>query len=66
MFRKIARERMTKWARNDLHLLSEDSRSRFVAISKDEQKLDDLVELRAALLNFIADFANWDNSTVPE
>src|ERR1051326_8448589 len=25
-----------------------------------------LAELRSALLNFIADFANWDNSTVDE
>ena len=66
IFRKVAREQMTRWAKNNLHLLSEDSRSRFVAISKDEQKLDDLLELRAALLDFIADFANWDNSTVPE
>lgn len=57
---------MTKWAKNNLNLLSEESWSRFVAISKDDRKLDDLVELRAALLDFIADFANWDNSTVPE
>lgn len=66
MFRKIAREQMTRWAKNNLHLLSEDSRSRFVAISKYEHKLDDLVELRAALLDFIADFADWDNAMVPE
>src|SRR5208283_3710376 len=26
----------------------------------------DALQLRAALLDFIADFANWDNSTVPE
>lgn len=66
MFRKVAREQMTKWAKNHLSLLSEESWSRFVAISKEEKKLDDLLELRAALLDFIADFANWDNSTVPE
>ena len=66
MFRKVAREQMTKWANNHLGLLSEDSWTRFVAISKNERKLDDLIEMRAALLDFIADFANWDNSTVPE
>jgi len=66
MFRKVAREQMTKWAKNHLNLLSEESWSRFMAISKDERKLDDLVELRAAMLDFIADFANWDNSKVPE
>ncbi|NQT80772.1 MAG: DUF1156 domain-containing protein [Candidatus Aminicenantes bacterium] len=65
-FRKVVRKQMTKWAKNHLKLLSEESFSRFVDISKDERKLDDLVELRAALLDFIADFANWDNSTVPE
>ncbi len=66
MFRKIAREQMMKWAKNHLPLLSGESMPRFVAISKNERKLDDLVELRAALLDFIADFANWDSSTVPE
>ena len=66
MFRKVAREQMTKWAKNHMRLLSEESISRFVAISKDEKKLDDPVELRSALLDFIADFSNWDNSTVPE
>lgn len=66
MFRKIAREQMTKWAKDHLRLLSGESISRFVAISKNERKLDDLVELRSALLDFIADFANWDNSAIPE
>jgi putative DNA methylase len=66
MFRNVAREQMTKWAKDHLNLVSEDSWGQFVAISKDVSKLNDLVELRAALLNFIADFANWDNSNVPE
>ncbi|MFH1931865.1 MAG: DUF1156 domain-containing protein [Pseudomonadota bacterium] len=65
-FRKTARELMTKWAKDHLKLMSEESSSRFIAISKDDSKLDDNVELRKALLDFIADFANWDNSTVPE
>ncbi len=66
MFRRVAREQMTVWAKDHLDLVSEDSWPRFVGISKDERKLDNLVELRSALLDFIADFANWDNSTVPE
>jgi len=66
MFRNVARKQMIIWAKNHLKLLSEESFPRFVAISKDESKLEDLVELRRALLDFIADFANWDNSTVPE
>jgi len=47
-------------------LISEESSKRFIAIAKDSSKLDDNVELRKALLDFIADFANWDNSTVKE
>lgn len=65
-FRKTARELMTKWAKDHLKLMSEESSKRFIAISKDDSKLDDNIELRKALLDFIADFANWDNSTVPE
>ncbi len=65
-FRKTAREQMTKWAKDHLRLLSEESWTRFVAISKDERKLDDPVELRGALLDFITDFSNWDNSTKSE
>ena len=66
MFRKVAREQMTKWAKNHLGLLSKDSYSRFVVISKNPRYLDDSAKLRDALLDFIADFANWDSSTVPE
>ena len=36
---------------------------RLVAIQKDPRRLDDPEELRRVLLDFIADFANWDNST---
>ena len=41
----------------------------FLAIAEDQQNptlLDDNPTLRQALLDFIADFANWDNSTVRE
>jgi adenine-specific DNA methylase len=57
---------MAKWARNNLKLLSEDSLKRFVGFQKDPERLNDHVELRKAILDFIADFANWDNSTVKE
>ncbi len=63
-FRRTAKQRMTEWAKNHQKLMSEDSFKRFVAISKNSDKLDDNIELRKALLDFIADFANWDNSTV--
>ena len=66
IFRKVVREQMNNWATNNLRLVSEDSYARFLKIYNDANKLDDLFELRATLLDFIADFSNWDNSTVPE
>jgi adenine-specific DNA methylase len=50
--------------------LSLESRGRWEAISGGTLTLDanepvDMPILRMALLDFIADFANWDNSTVP-
>jgi putative DNA methylase len=57
---------MTGWAKKRLNLCSPESFSRFVEISKDPNLLGDGVRLRLALLDFIADFANWDNSTKSE
>lgn len=57
---------MAKWARDNLKLLSEEGLKRFVTFQKEPGRLNDYVELRKALLDFIADFANWDNSTVKE
>lgn len=63
-FREAARQAMLDWAREHIGLASAESFSRLVAIQKDAGRLDDRLELRGALLDFIADFANWDNSTV--
>lgn len=63
-FRDAARQAMLDWAREHIGLASAESFSRLVAIQKDASRLDDALELRGALLDFIADFANWDNSTV--
>ena len=65
-FREAARKAMLDWARNHLGLASAESFPRLVAIQKDAGRPDDPIELRHALLDFIADFANWDNSTVKE
>ena len=65
-FREKARELMQQWANKHLKLLSAESYSRFIAYQKDPDKLKNNEELRKALLDFIADFANWDNSTVKE
>ena len=50
--------------------LSDESRYRWEAIAEGTLPLDpnepiDMSNLRMALLDFVADFANWDNSTVP-
>ena len=65
-FRETAREWMSDWAEQHLRLCSVESYGQFLAIQRSPAKLDDNTELRVALLNFIADFANWDNSTSRE
>jgi len=65
-FRASAREQMEKWASDHLKLCAEESGRHFVAIQKDLNLLKDNMILRRAMLDFIADFANWDNSTVKE
>ena len=57
---------MTKWAKDHLDLLGEESFKRFVGFQKNPKLLENNEELRKALLDFIADFSNWDNSTVSE
>lgn len=64
-FRVVARVRMAAWAREHLDLASGESWSRMVAAQKDPARLDDAEQLRYALLDFIADFSNWDHSTNP-
>lgn len=66
-FREAARKEMMKWTDHEhLVLLSAESRVRFEKARKKKTQFDDPLELRHALLDFIADFANWDNSTVKE
>src|SRR5205823_1571391 len=62
-FLDAARQLMTLWAQERLSKASQESYSRLVAIQKNPRRLDDPEELRRVLLDFIADFANWDNST---
>jgi putative DNA methylase len=65
-FRQVARQCMTSWATNHLKLLSRESAERFLQFRNNPTKLNDNREIRNALLDFIADFANWDNATLPE
>ena len=65
-FRATARHQMQRWARENLNMLGAQSYDRFVSFQSDPAKLHDNKQLRYALLDFIADFANWDNSTGEE
>jgi adenine-specific DNA methylase len=66
-FKDTARQLMMKWAEQNFALLtSTESINRFVQIQKKPDKLNDDLFLRYTLLDFIADFSNWDNSTVKE
>ena len=60
-----ARGEMLAWTSHDRQQnLSPESRVRFEKARQKPALFDDAVQLRSALLDFIADFANWDNSTV--
>jgi putative DNA methylase len=66
-FRAKARDEMLAWTSYERQvLLSVESRPRFEAARKDPTRFDNALELRAALLDFIADFANWDNTVADE
>ena len=63
-FIKVARAAMQSWTTHERqNLLSAESRERFESARKNPGLFADTTELRYALLDFIADFANWDNST---
>lgn len=62
-FRKAARSRMLAWAVDHKGKTSAESAPRLVAIENSPTLLDDPELLRQCLLDFIADFANWDRSS---
>ena len=66
-FLDTARAEMLAWTSHDRQqLLSAESRERFESARQKPALFKDPAQLRGALLDFIADFANWDNSTVRE
>ncbi|MEI6075233.1 MAG: DUF1156 domain-containing protein [Verrucomicrobiota bacterium] len=66
-FLKAARSAMNEWTSHERQqLLSSESRKRFEAARQDAKFFEDGLQLRGALLDFIADFSNWDNSIVQE
>ena len=66
-FITLVRMEMLSWTSHEFQrLLSAESRPCFEEARKNPQRFADVAELRRALLHFIADFANWDNSTVKQ
>ena len=66
-FRERAQKSLLEWTTHERQaLLSAQSRQRFEAARQNPKRFDDPEELRRALLDFIADFSNWDNSTKKE
>ena len=66
-FRDRACTEMQKWTTHERQaMLSAKSRERFEKARRNPALFNNAVQLRGALLDFIADFANWDNSTVKE
>ena len=63
-FRERARGLMRSWAADQGTLQGPESFQRFLQAKQFPMLMDDNYRLRQALLDFIADFANWDNSTV--
>ena len=68
-FRAIAADLMFKWGRDNAARGSAESAPTWTTIRQHTSAYalcNHPTTLRQALLDFIADFSNWDNSTVPE
>ena len=68
--KRVNPARITEEQRQLQATLSDEARARWEGLASGKKILDpadktDYLELRTALLDFVADFANWDNSTVP-
>lgn len=62
-FIEFARTEMIKWSDNEhLQLLSRESLTHFIKLNNDKTLVKNKQFLRQLLLDFIADFSNWDNS----
>ncbi len=54
---------MLAWAKENAGKGSAESGKRWIQLQKEPERLEDGVELRKAMFDFIADFSNWDNAT---
>jgi putative DNA methylase len=67
VFIEFAKKEMLNWSDNDhLQLLSKESLEHFMKVNHDHAVINNMSFLRQLLLDFIADFSNWDNSNKPE
>jgi len=66
-FIEFAQKEMIKWSDIEhLPLLSKESIEHFIKVNHDKILVENKTYLRTLLLDFIADFANWDNSNKKE
>src|ERR1017187_10421523 len=62
-FIEFAKKEMLKWSDNHhMQLLSKESIGHFMKVNHDKKLVNNKIFLRQLLLDFIADFSNWDNS----
>ncbi len=62
-FIDLIKKELLRWSDNDhLLLLSKESVEHFIKVNHDKKLLNNKAFLRQLLLDFIADFSNWDNS----
>ncbi len=64
-FRELVANELTGWARDNLGKASRDSYKLLLDIRQGSESAKDPRVQRQALLDFIADFANWDNANDP-
>ncbi|MCP4581763.1 MAG: DUF1156 domain-containing protein [candidate division Zixibacteria bacterium] len=62
VFRKAAKNEMMVWGRDSLKLMSDESYKFFRSKLDNPCCFDDPINLRKALLHFIADYSNWDHT----
>lgn len=66
-FIEFAQKEMRKWSDNEhLQLLSKESIEHYIKVNNNKNLLENKTFLRTLLLDFIADFSNWDCSFHPE
>src|SRR5712692_8635986 len=65
-FRRAARSCLLDRAADHLAVVSAESMPRLLKIQRSPELLDDAETIRAGLLDFIADFANWENAARPQ